>query len=299
MSFTVNVAFVQQFKNNLEHLVQQKGSKVLPALKTEKITGKYTHFERLGSGEASEVLTRHGDTPDSVGLEHSRRRCILRTFDMAEYVDNEDKVRMLIDPTSAYAQSIAWALGRKADNLIIAAMYGNAYTVDASDSQSTASFDTNNVVDQSFGTANSKLSVAKLREARRLLAIADVDLENEQPICIISPTDMDALLSESATTSSDYNTVKTLVNGRIDSFLGFKFIETTRMEDAQHKTSEGFVRALCLVPSAMGVAMGRDMNVRIAERPDKRFSTQVYGSMDIGAVRIQESKIVSIESYRA
>lgn len=298
MSFTVNVAFVQQFKNNLEMLVQQQGSKVLPHLKTEKITGKYVHFERLGSGEASEITTRHGNTPDPVGLEHSRRRCILRSFDINELVDNEDKVRMLIDPTSEYAQALSWGLGRKADNIILAAMYGSAYAVDSADAQSTVSFTAGNIVDEDFGTSNSKLTVAKLREARRILAMSDVDLDAEQPICICSPTDMDALLGETAVTSSDYNTVKTLVKGRIDTFLGFKFVETTRIEDAAHKTSEGFVRALCLVPSAMGVAMGRDINVRMSERPDKRYAMQVYGSMDIGAVRRQEEKIVSIESHR-
>lgn len=298
MSTSVNTAFVQQFKNNLELLVQQKGSKLLSVVRPERITGKYTHFDRLGSGEASEILTRHGNTPDPLNLAHSRRRCILSSYDAAELIDNADKVRMLIDPTNEYAQSISYALGRRADNTILTALYGNAYSVDSADSQSTVSFATGNIVDEDFGASDTKLTVAKLREARRLLAIADVDLDAETPYIICSPTDMDSLLGETAVTSSDYNTVKTLVSGRIDTFLGFKFIETTRLEDAQHKTSEGFVRAIAFVPSALGVAIGRDMNVRISERDDKRYSTQVYGSMDIGAVRRQEEKVVSIECKR-
>lgn len=299
MSSTVNTAFVQQFKSNLETLVQQEGSRLMPCVRVEKITGKYTHFDRLGSGVASEVLTRHGDTPDPLNLAHTRRRVILRTFDCAELVDNADKVRMLIDPTSEYAKSISWALGRQADDIILSALYGNAYATDSDDAQTSVALTAGQVVDEDFNSeSNSKLTLAKLREARRILAASDVNLDAEQPIMIISPTDMDALLAITAVTSSDYNTVKTLVNGRVDTFMGFKFIETTRLEQAAHKTYEGFVRCIAFVPSALGVAVGRDMNVRISERDDKRYSTQVYGAMDIGATRIQEEKVVVIESHR-
>ena len=300
MSQTANVSFVQQFKGNIELLVQQMGSKLLPVVRTEKITGKSTHFDRLGAGTASEVLTRHGDTPSPLNLVHSRRRCILRTFDAAELIDDADKVRMLIDPTNEYSQSIAFALGRQADDIILGALYGSAATVDSADAQSTASLGSGQIVDEDFNSeSNSKLTLAKLREARRILASSDVNLDAEMPVMIISPTDMDALLAITAVTSSDYNTVKTLVNGRVDTFMGFKFIETTRLDAATHLTSEGFARCIAFVPSALGVATGRDINVRISERDDKRYSTQVYGAMDIGAVRRQEEKVVIIESYRA
>ena len=300
MSDTVNTAFVQQFKNNLELLVQQKGSMLLPHVKAEKITGKYTHFDRLGSGEASEVLTRHGDTPDPLNLAHSRRRVILRTFDAAELIDNADKVRMLIDPTNEYSLSIAYALGRKADDIILAALYGSAYAVDSADAQSTVAFDTNNVIDEDIGTANSSLIVAKLRAAKKRFMVNNIDLQAESPIIVHAGTDLtDGLLTETSVTSSDYNTLKALVNGEVNTFMGFKFVWCERLEQTTHKTaSESFVRAIAFVPSAIGVAMGRDINVRISERDDKRYSTQVYGAMDIGAVRRQEEKVVSIECYR-
>ena len=299
MSDTINTAFVQQFRNNLELLVQQKGSILLPHVKPEKITGKYTHFDRLGSGEASEVLTRHGDTPDPLNLAHSRRRVILRTFDAAELIDNADKVRLLIDPTSEYAMSIAYALGRKADDIILQALYGSSFAVDSSDAQSTVSFDTNNVIDEDTGTTNSSLIVAKLRAAKKRFMINNIDLQAETPILAHAGTDLtDGLLTETSVTSSDYNTVKALVAGEVNTFMGFKFVWCERLEQSIHKTSEGFVRALAFIPSALGVAMGRDINVRISERDDKRYSTQVYGAMDIGASRRQEEKVVSIECYR-
>lgn len=299
MSDTVNTAFVQQFKANLELLVQQKGSILLPLVSPEKITGKYTHFDRLGTGEASEVMTRHGDTPDPLNLAHSRRRVILRTFDAAELVDNADKVRMLIDPTSEYAMSIAYALGRKADDIILAALYGDSYAVDSSDAQTAVPLGSGQVIDEDTGTANSSLIVAKLRAAKKKLMVNNVDLQAEMPVIIHAGTDLtDGLLTETSVTSADYNTVKALVNGEVNTFMGFKFVHCERLEQTQHKTSEGFVRAICFVPSALGVATGRDINVRISERDDKRYSTQVYGAMDIGASRRQEEKVVVIECFR-
>jgi hypothetical protein len=299
MSFSIDYAFVQQFKANLELLVQQKGSILLPLVRPEKIEGKYTHFDRLGSGEASEVLTRHGDTPDPLNLAHSRRRCILRTFDASELIDNADKVRMLVDPTNEYAISISYALGRKADDIILGALYGNAYSVDNADAQSSVALGSGQIVDEDIGTANSSLIVAKLRAAKKVLMQANVDLQAEQPIIVHAGADLtDGLLTETSVTSSDYNTVKALVNGEVNTFMGFKFVHCERLEQAAHKTSEGFVRAICFVPSALGTAVGRDMNIRISERDDKRYSTQVYGAMDIGSVRRQEEKVVVIECYR-
>lgn len=304
MSQTINTNFVQQFKDNLELLVQQKGSMLMPHVNIERITGKFTHFDRLGSGEASEVTTRHGDTPEPLNLAHSRRRCILRTFDAAELIDNADKVRMLIDPTSEYANSISYALGRKVDDIILDALYGNAYAVDSADAQSTVTLESlgsgQQVIDEDTGTANSDLIVAKLRAAKKRLMKNNVDLQAEMPICIHDGQSLtDGLLAETSVTSADYNTVKALVNGEVNTFMGFRFVWCERLAQTSHLTSENFARAIVMVPSAIGVAMGRDINVRISERDDKRYSTQVYGAVDVGAVRRQEEKVVVIECYRS
>lgn len=298
MSSTVNVSFVQQFRDNLELLVQQKGSKVLPTVTVDKIVGKYTHYDRLGAGEASEILTRHGDTPDPLNLVHSRRRVILRSFEAAELIDDADKVRMLIDPTNEYSMSLSFALGRKADDILLDALYGNAYAVDSADAQSSVALTAGQIVDEDFTTGNSDLTIAKLIEARRIFELNNVDLSSETPILLHDAQAKASLLGTTQVTSSDYNTVKALVRGEIDTFMGFRFVHCQKLADTAHKTSEGFVRAIAFVPSAIGVAMGRNMNVRIAERADKRFSTQVYGTMDIGATRRQEEKVVSIECYR-
>lgn len=298
MSETVNVSFVQQYKDTLVLQVQQKGSKVLQYFPIDRIQGKMMHWDRLAKGEAEELLVRHGPTPGPANFIHSRRRAILRTFHKAEYTDQADLQRLLVDPTNRYAENIRNALGRKVDDLLLNALYGSAYSVDSNDSQGTVSLSSGQIIDEDYTTANSDLTVAKLIEARRLLEVNDVDLDAEMPILIADSTALNNLLRDTQITSADYNSIRALVNGQVDTFMGFKFVRCNRLADAQHKTSEGFVRAIATVPSALGVAMGRDISVDIDKRTDLSNSIQVYAKFDLGAVRIEEEKVVVIECYR-
>lgn len=299
MSNTVDIAFVRQFKDNIYDLARLEGSALLPHLNVEKTNSKIHYFERLGGAEASEIFERHGATPAPVNIAHSRRGAILRSFDVAELLDRQDEVRMLINPQSKYAQALADGLGVKADDVILSALYGNANSYDAAEASSNVALTAGNIIDEDFGTSNADLTVAKLREARRILLVNKVNLKRETPIIFHDGTALMSLLAATEVTSADFNTVKALVNGELNTFMGFKFVHCERLADAQHKTSEGFVRALVVCPRAVGVVTGNDINVRITEESTKRFATQVYASMDIGAVRIEEAPVISIECYRA
>jgi hypothetical protein len=299
MSNSINVAFVRQFEDNLNMLAQQKGSKILPHVNVMRTKSKIHYFERLGSGEASEIFDFHGDTPEPNNLEHSRRGALLRSFDAAEMIDRTADVRMLINPENQYALSLVYGLGRKADDVILGALYGSANSYDSSEASSTVALGSGQIIDEDYITANSDLTVDKLREARRILLANDVDLDAETPILLLDAQAEMSLLDSTEVTSSDYNTVKALVNGQVDTFMGFKFVRCQRLANAMHKTSESFVRAIVFVPSALGVVQGDAITTKISERADKRYSNQIYAYMDIGAVRVEESKVVSIECYRA
>jgi hypothetical protein len=127
MSSQITTAFVQQYKNNIFHLAQQKGSRLRPLVRNEMQVGKSAFYERLGSATAVKRLSRHSDTPQ-IDSAHSRRMVTLEDYDWADLIDQEDKIRLLIDPTSAYSQAAMWALGRAIDDSIIAALGGSAYS---------------------------------------------------------------------------------------------------------------------------------------------------------------------------
>jgi hypothetical protein len=111
---------------------------------------------------------------------------------------------------------------------------------------------------------------------------------------VVGPRQISDLLGDTSVTSSDFNTVKALVHGEVDSFMGFKFITSTRLSIASSKR-------LCIAFASDGIklALGQDMMTRIDERNDKGYSTQVYVCMSIGSARLEESKVVSIQAHEA
>jgi len=136
MSNQITTAFVEQYSNNVQMLSQQKGSLLRGSVDVETVVGNNAFFEQVGSATAQKRVSRHSDTPQ-LDTPHAKRRVSLVDYEYADLIDQQDKVRTLIDPTSAYANAAAFALGRSMDDEIIAAATGNAFT-GATGSTSTA-----------------------------------------------------------------------------------------------------------------------------------------------------------------
>jgi hypothetical protein len=287
MSNQITTAFVQQYSNNVQMLSQQKGSLLRSAVDVETVVGKNAFFDQVGSALAVKRTTRHADTPQ-MDTPHARRRVSLVDYEYADLIDNQDKIRTLIDPTSAYASAAAYALGRAQDDEIIAALSGTAYTGETG-STATALPSSQKITE---GGTNG-LTIAKLRSAKEILDAASVDPSIARYIAV-SPKQITDLLGTTEVTSSDFNTVKALANGEVNSFLGFNFIVSNRLTSAASKR-------LCLVWAMDGckMAIGQDLMTRIDERADKGYAHQVYVCQSIGATRMEEDKVVTIEAHEA
>ena len=120
MSTEITKAFVEQYSSNIQMLSQAKGSALRDKVRLESVTGKNAFFDQIGSVTATVRSSRHSNTPQA-DTPHSRRRVSLVDYEFADLVDDLDKVRMLVDPTSSYAQAAAYAMGRAMDDAIIAA----------------------------------------------------------------------------------------------------------------------------------------------------------------------------------
>jgi len=282
MSVQITTAFVEQYKANVLHLAQQKGSRLRDAVRTESVTGKSHFFERIGSTSAQKRTSRHSDTP-RMDTPHSRRKVSMDDYDWADLIDNEDKVRLLISPTSEYAMAGAWAMGRAMDDAIIAAATGTAYSGVAGGTS--VSLPAGNKV--AHGGVG--LSVTKLLNAKEILDANDID-PDEPRFLVCSAGQLADLLAITQITSADYNSVKALVSGQIDTFLGFKFIRSQRLGQDSTPNRQN----LAFTKSAIGLALGADISTKISERADKNYATQVFLSMTIGATRIEEEKMVEI-----
>lgn len=281
MSTQITTAFVQQYKSNLLVLAQQKGSRLRNTVRVESVTGTAAFFDRLGATAAVARTTRHGDTP-LVDSPHSRRRVTLAPYEWADLIDQSDKVRLLIEPTSEYAVNAANAMGRTMDDILIAAASGLAYTgVDGSGTQA---------ITLQVAAAATNLTLTKLLATKEALDEGEVD--GDDRYFIVSPKMLTSLLGTTEVKSADYNSVKALVMGQIDTFLGFKFIMSNRL--AANATANGHL-ALAYQRRAMLLAIGADVKTEIGPRADKSYSTQVYVSMDLGATRIEDAGVVEID----
>ena len=280
MSTQITTAFVEQYKANLMHISQQKGSRLRATVRAEEVTGKNAYIERLGAATAVDATSRHDDTPQ-IDSEHSRRRLSLVTSRWADLIDNPDKVRMLINPESDYAMAGANALGRRLDDHIIDAASGNSYGGVAGGT-TIALPAAQKIVHGSAG-----LTLTKLINAKEILDGNEVDPEDR--FIVVTAAQMSDLLADTTITSADYNTIKALVKGEIDTFLGFKFVHSQRLD------SDGTSRlVIAYQKNAIRLGIGREPMVRITERADKNYSTQVFVEMDMGATRVEDEAVVEI-----
>ena len=282
MSVNVTTSFVEQYSANVQMLSQQMGSVLRGAVDVESIKGKNAFFEQIGKVTAQLRTSRHGATPQ-IDTPHSRRRLNTATYEWADLIDDADKIRMLIDPTSSYAKAAAAAMGRSMDDVIIAAALGSADT-GVSGGTSTALPSSQKIAHGSAG-----LTVAKLLEAKKILDENDVDPSIKR-YCVVSPEQVEDLLNTTEVKSSDFNTVKALAQGDINSFLGFTFLTSNRLtQDATPNR-----QVIAFESDGIKLGIGKDITAKISERDDKSYSTQVYYCMDLGATRMEEEKVVEI-----
>lgn len=302
MSSEITTAFVKQYGSEVFHLSQQKGSRLQDKVRRESQNGKEAYYDRIGEVSAVVKSTRHGDTPQ-IDTPHSRRRVTLKDYEWADLIDKEDLRRLLQDPAGPYAQAAMWAFGRAKDDLLIEKANGSAYggeeggtEVALGNAQKLAS-----VSGGAFVDAN----VQWLRRIKKIFDAADVD-ESIKRHSAITSSQMEGLLAETEVSSADFNTVRALVMGDINTFMGFDFVRTERLDTQVDALScsvttgaagsgssvIGQRRCIFWAQDGLLLATADDITVEIERRSDKSYSTQVYVSMGIGATRMEEKKVV-------
>jgi Phage capsid protein len=290
MSFQVDTALVNAYRSNIEIQFQQKGSRLRPYVRVESQKAEFEFYDRIGPTDAIEVSSRHADTP-LISTPHDRRRVSLRDFDWADMVDRADKIRMLADPTSSYSQNAVYAFGRKMDDIIVESAFGTAYSGKTGSTavvwpagQEIAA----NYV-ESGAPAASNLTIGKLRRARYMLDANEALEDGEDLVAVVHASQIQALLRQTEVTSADYNNVKALVEGKIDTFMGFRFVRMNRLPKSGNNRS-----CLFFARGGLLAAIGYDIMVDVGPRRDKRNSIQVYVCMNMGATRMWEEKVIKV-----
>ena len=315
MSFNVSTAFVQQYSTNIMMLLQQQGSRLRNAVQNYSFQGKAASMaEQFGSVSPVRNQGRHSDTP-LISTPQDKRWVYPNDYDWADLVDNQDRLRMLIDPTGPYTQAGVMAMGRAMDDEIIAGFFG-ANNTGENGTTSTGTLYAYNSNSQSVAAttgaaAATGLNIAKLRAAKRKLLEAEVDVDNDQLFAVITAKQHDDLLNEAQAVSLDYNSRPVLVDGKITQFMGFNFIHSERIpgganfntaintgvtsadSDGSYVTGS---RWMVPVFAKSGLALGlwNDIQASVDRRADKRNSYQVYVTGTFGGARLEEKRCVLI-----
>ena len=281
MSYTITENFVKSFASNLYLRAAQSRSLFESAVRLEmNVVGRMKSFDRLDSNEAVADTTRHGDTPIH-DLTHDRVWAVMSDWIFAPMVDDEDKLKMLIDPTSEYTVRCSEAMNRVKDDRVIAAF--NADVITGENFDGTTSFDTTNnrVASGAVG-----LTPLKLRQTMEGLMSGNVMAEEEFYFACAPKQIYTDLMNFPELTNNDYNTIRTLVEGKIGTFMNFKFIMTNRLT-----ASSGDRLCYGWAKSGMGLGIAKDKSTDIVRRPDKKNNAQIICKQSLGAVRIEQAKV--------
>jgi len=287
MPETIDQMFVQQYQNTMIMLCQQKDSRLEgTTIPPVDMKGEYLYWERLGASEAIELSSRHSDTPN-IEAEHSRRRVAATPYVWATLLDRADAGRMLADPKGPYQQAGKNAQNRRKDRIILAALGGTAYSgKDGTTSVALPSA-------QKVAHGSTGMTIAKLLSAKQILDEAEAPQEGRFFVC--PAESIIDLLNTTEVTSADYNTVRALVSGQIDTFLGFKFIQTELIY-LENGSSTTTWYCYAYAKGAIGMGIIGNPEVRLTERADKNYAWQPWISMDMGATRVEDELVVEVAS---
>lgn len=121
MSGSIDQAFVKQFQAEVHEAYQRQGSKLRPTIRSKaNVKGASTIFQRVGRGTAT-TKSRNGVVP-VMNLAYSAVECFLQDHYAGDWIDKFDELKTNSDELGVLASSGAHALGRKTDELIIAAL---------------------------------------------------------------------------------------------------------------------------------------------------------------------------------
>lgn len=118
---SIDAAFVKQFESEVKDAYQRQGSKLRPTIRSRgEVKGASTVFPRVGKGTAA-AKARNGVVP-VMNLQYSNAECFLQDYYAGEWIDRLDEIKTNIEERQVIANAGAYALGRKTDELIIAAL---------------------------------------------------------------------------------------------------------------------------------------------------------------------------------
>jgi hypothetical protein len=232
-------------------------------------------------------------------------------FEFAEVFDprHEKAWMRAVSPDSSYTRNVMAAFNRKKDETIALA-YDSAVTlegekvtgtaaVNATTSEKTIYLGDARLAAAGGVTTGGKLDLGSLILASRLL---NQEGHRGRRFAAVHPLGLEMLLADTNITSADYNSIRLLMRGEIDSFMGFEWrispeVPTITVQPLSGSTTtdqETGYGAYFYTEDAMVFGMTNDVRIRFDEIPSRGYALQAYHEFGVGAVRMDENAIVRV-----
>jgi hypothetical protein len=276
---TLSPAFITLFDAEVKQAYQAKAQLVGAVRQRRGVEGSTVKFPKVGKGVATVRVPQSDVTPLNVSF--SNVTATLQDWNAAEYSDIFNQAKVNFDERQELVQVVANAIGRRQDQIILDAL---------------AASSTANTVTEDEGGTDSGLNVAKLRAAKRLLDKNNVPMDNRH--MIIHANSLASLLAETAVTSADFNTVRALVSGELNTFLGFTFHTLGDRAEGGLPIADSERKLWAFHRDAVGYAEGIAPRTEINYIPEKT-SFLVNAVFSAGAIAIDAEGIVEVQTTDA
>ncbi len=265
MSHDISSAYQTKFDDLIKQAYQEVGGKLRPAVhvRTGVVGTKHT-FNVYGTGFAKDAPTGGADV-ETMGSDTTTVECVLSDKQASEYSNIFDNDKVNFDDEQELISVVAKALGRTEDQSIINALNAPTYT------------GTHTIAaDFEVSGTNTGLTVEKLEEA--VVVLDDAGIPEEDRFIVAPARAKRELLASAKATSSDYvGEVRPLVSGKVNEFLGWKFIWIADTTDAATSDTYGLPgvgtanrKCFAYHKDALALAVGNlDKQARIDYIPQK------------------------------
>lgn len=262
----IPIHWTKKFSDDVFHLVQESGSKLMGFFKKKSLAGaescRIDFYEQRQAKRrliGRNTATNKRNTPVEYAAQKVGSVTVYANaiYD-ADIFDKFDVMRQNHDVMGEVKKASAMAIGRDIDSVILEAFKGKQILTP---SNSTNSGDVVNnwpsylgtiaATDGVFGgaspsapTAISNLSVETLIQIKSHMLKHQVVQEGQVINLTARTEDLMSLLRDPKLPSTDYNTVKALVDGEVDYYMGIRFVRIDHSTAAPLKYQADFQTAL-------------------------------------------------------
>ena len=276
MSKNLSAVAVTEFDSMVKHAYQGMGLLKGAVTQRNNVVGDTYKFRRMGKGLANQKSTSDLVTPMDVA--HEFKTATLSNWNAPEYTDMFDAQDVNFDEKQELANTIAGALGRRTDQLVIDAM--------------DASTPLTSTIGINVGGNASNLNMAKVIKAQ--VELRDQGVPNSELFAAVNALGLGGLLNDEKATSSDYQAIKALVNGDVDTLAGFKFVILESRVEGGLTVAANVVDSYFFQRPAVGLALGIDMKTEI-DWVAERTSWLCNGMLKAGSVVRDEGGLVKVQ----